>query len=870
MPDFHLIQDNHRYLSSLKTKSTSKLANLGPDSTRISITFSLLHRIYVLQKVINDMVFVISVHISTIPLTASTKNFKDQAPYCRQTILALNQLFDPEFLALEFSTFSCFSRIFYCGLLSQSGCAPLCSLSREVKLSSLSLLVVKYNIMSSISYPPTRRDESVVDNLHEYHIPDPYRWLENPDSPETIAWVDQQNEVSTGFLSKADSCRPKIQTVIERLMNYERFSCPWKRGPFFYYRHRRGLANQDVIMQSESIDSDPRTFLDPNQMSADGTVSFGTVEWSKSGEHVAYGIKRGGSDWEEIRVMDSHTLECLPEVLEWIKFSGIAWTHDGKGFYYSRYPPPPSLDGMVDKNKRGSETDQSVMQSIYYHVLGTPQVEDRLVFADEKNPKRLYSVHITVDGHYLLIHSADDCSPKNQVWIVDLEKHFGTESSGILKFIDESYNAQFFYLANDAKLFYFTTNWNATRNRIIKVMLGKSLDTCTELIPEHPHKVLSSAVAVHFDKLVLKYMEDAHDKLSLHSLKTGGKICDLPLPEIGSVAISGSRDQDFLTYKFSSFLYAGIVYYVDLTIPVQEGTRVFRKMSPPGFDSSLYSMKQVFYPSKDGTRIPMFLIGTRDALNSASSAVNPCLLYGYGGFMISLTPMYSARWTAWLECLGGIIAIANLRGGDEYGSKWHELGILDKKQNVFDDFQWGAKYICEEMKLAIPKSLLIMGGSNGGLLVGACVNQAPELFGAAVAQVGVHDIFRFHKFTIGSAWVSDYGNPDNPKHFEWQKKYSPLHNVFSPDERGVPYPSILLTTGDHDDRVVPLHTLKFGATLQEKAGSSKMQEGKPLLIRVDVKAGHGAGKPTSKVIEELCDTLLFAALTLNVKKALEK
>ncbi|CAN8077215.1 unnamed protein product [Agarophyton chilense] len=716
-----------------------------------------------------------------------------------------------------------------------------------------------------MSYPATRRDESVVDNLHGHKVSDPYRWLENPDSSETAAWVQAQNRVTSSFLSAAEIARSGIQSRIEGLMNYDRFSCPWKRGSYFYYHHRAGLANQSVIMQAENIDSEPRVFLDPNTMSDDGTVSLGSMSWSKDGQYLAYGLKRGGSDWEEIHIMDCQTLGHLAESLEWAKFTSIAWTHDGQGFYYARYPPPESLEGVNDKEKRGAETDQSRFQSLYYHSVGTSQDQDRLVFSDEKQPQRLYGVQTTFDGEYLVVTSHDDCSPKNQVWVVNLTIYFGNETAGMRKIIDESYNAQFLYIANDADVFYFNTNWNAPKNRIIRVKLDKVFEDCVEVIPEHSDKVLSQAIVVNYDHLLLKYMEDAHDKLSVHSLSTGEQMFDIPLPDIGSVSISGRRDQDFMTYMFTSFLYAGIVYYVDLTIPVKDGTRVFRKMDPPGFDPRKYTTKQVFYKSKDGTKVPMFIIGTHSSFEDDSSTVNPCLLYGYGGFMISLTPAYSARWAAWLECLGGVVAIANLRGGDEYGSEWHEQGILDRKQNVFDDFQWAAKYLCNEIEITVPKQLMIMGGSNGGLLVGACVNQAPELYGAAVAQVGVHDIFRFHKFTIGSAWVSDFGDPDNPHHFEFQRKYSPLHNVFSPDERGTPYPAILLTTGDHDDRVVPLHTLKFGAMLQHKAGKSKLQEGRPLLIRVDVKAGHGAGKPTAKVIQELCDTLLFAALSLDIQ-----
>lgn len=715
------------------------------------------------------------------------------------------------------------------------------------------------------SYPSTRRDTSVVDDLHGRSIPDPYRWLEDPDTSETTEWVDQQNVVTNSYLSSVQHLRPHFRSTVERLLNYDKYSAVWRRGPFYYYYHHVGLANQAVLMQASSLDADPVVFLDPNNMSDDGTVSFGTKKWSFDGNFLAYGIKRGGSDWEEIRIINCHTHEHLNETLDWAKFTSIAWTHDNKGFYYCRYPTPRSLEGVDDKEKRGAETDQSLDQTIYYHVVNTPQKEDRVVYADPSNPKRMYSLSVTLDGSYLLVYASEDCSPKNQVWYVLLEKHFGEESSHLVKWIDDSYDSDFTCIANDGARFYFQTNWNAPRFRIIAAELNNSPRDSHSVIVDETDDVLSSAVVVNSEELALVYMRDAHDVLSIHRLRLGTKLYDIPLPDLGSVSLAGSREDDFLTFQFSSFLYAGTVFYVDLTLPVDDGMRVFRKMDPPGFDPSKYQTRQVFYPSKDGTKIPMFIIGPRNESATESMTKRPCLLYGYGGFMISLTPYFSVRWASWLDCVDGTVAIANLRGGAEYGSEWHDAGILGKKQNVFDDFQWAARYLVDDLAITDPKSLMIMGGSNGGLLVGACVNQAPELYAAAVAQVGVLDMLRFHKFTIGSTWVSDFGNPDNAEEFEHLIKYSPLHNVFSPDERGVPYPAVLLTTGDHDDRVVPLHTLKYGAELQYKAGGSKLQNGRPLLIRIDVKAGHGGGKPTSKVIDEICDTWMFAARAMDLK-----
>lgn len=720
--------------------------------------------------------------------------------------------------------------------------------------------------MSPILYPPTRRDESVVDDLHGHRIKDPYRWLEDPDSDETAAWINEQNKVTQSYLSAAQTARIPFQNTVENLLDYDKFSPAWKRGKYFYYSHHVGLANQPVIMQSTSLDKESRVFLDPNLLASDGTASLGTTAWSQCGTYVAYGVRRGGSDWEEINVMQCDTLQVLSETLEWAKFTSIAWTNDAKGFYYARYPTPASLEGVTDKNKRGAEIDQVKNQSVYHHVIGTPQKQDRLVYQDLSNPEQLYRLEVTLDGRYLLIFIHEDCSPTNQLWYVDLKHSFHDEANAIVKLVDKSIDAQFSYLANDEDLFYLMTNWNAPRNRVISARLSHGIEKFTEIVVEHPTNVLSSAIAVNYNQLSLVYMQDASNRLSIHSLKTGEKLYNISLPDLGSVFVVADRKNDFLMYKFTSFLYAGTIFYVDLNLPLGDGTREFRTMNPKGFDPLVYVTKQVFYTSKDGaTKVPMFVIGPKEDLESKAPRRRPCLLYGYGGFMVSLTPFYSARWAAWMKCLGGYVAIANIRGGDEYGSEWHDQGILGDKQNVFDDFQWAAKYLSNTMQITEPSLLMIMGGSNGGLLVGACVNQAPELFGAAVAQVGVHDILRFHKFTIGSAWVSDYGNPDNAKDFKHQIKYSPLHNVFSPDERGVPYPAMLLTTGDHDDRVVPLHTLKYGAQLQYMAGSSKLQAERPLLIRIDVQAGHGAGKPTSKTISELVDTLLFACLVLKVK-----
>lgn len=716
---------------------------------------------------------------------------------------------------------------------------------------------------SAFSYPQAVRDDNFCELIHGHKIHDKFRSLEDPDSSSTQEWVDQQNDLTQRFLAEHSTQREDFQSKIERLLDFDRYSSPWKRGKYFYYTLQKGLSNQPVVMQTEALDVEPRVFLDPNTMSEDGTTSVATTEWSFDGNLLAYGVNVAGSDWEEIRIMDVNTLETHSEVLEWAKFTSVAWTSDGNGFYYARYPEPPSLKDTADKGKRGSETDEARNQAIYYHVVGTPQSEDRLVFTDPTFPKRIYVLHTTFDGRYLLVVIAEDCSPKSVVWYADLDSHFGTEGKNLIPLIGPELDAEFSYMTNEGVQFYFRTNWKAPNNRIIVANLHKPPSEWKEVLQEHPRHVLTSARAVDSDKMALVYMEDVKNKLSIHALRTGKKLCDIQLPDLGAVVrLYALPDQHFFTYTFTSFLYPGTVYYFEFTEPLGSSGSVFCQMSPPGFDPSLYRTRQVFYISKDGvTKVPMFIIESKNKERVRSP---PCLLYGYGGFCISLAPYYSVRWVSWLTCLGGVVAVANLRGGNEYGENWHNQGIVANKQNVFDDFQWAARALTGELQVTTRESLLIMGGSNGGLLVGACINQAPELYGAAIAHVGVMDMLRFHKFTIGSAWVSDYGDPDKEEDFKHLIKYSPLHNVFSPDELGVAYPAVLLTTGDHDDRVVPLHTLKFGATLQHVAGSSPLQNGRPLLLRIDVKAGHGAGKPTKKVVEEICDNLLFAAITLKV------
>lgn len=723
-------------------------------------------------------------------------------------------------------------------------------------------------LLSDLEYPEARRDD-LVEQLHNHQVPDPYRWLEDPDSEVTKSWVREQNQVTERVLATREDLRPKFRSHVEQLLDYDRFSAPFKKGRYVYYFLQRALANQPVLMRAEALDAPDnlaKVFIDPNDASTDGTTALSGETFSPRGTWCAYSLSRSGSDWAEIRVRNALTIQDSPETLEWAKFSSIAWNSDESGFYYTRYPVPESLvDNVDDKTKRGSETDQTRNQSIYYHVVGNPQSDDRLVYFDDRFPKRIFGLESTLDGAYLLVSVAEDCSPKNQLWAVDLRKHMGQEGQNFITIAGADLDAEFLYIANDDDVFYLRTNWKAENNRIVAAILHKNPDEWREVVPEQPDRVLALARAAHTSRLALIYMKDAHHSLSIHSLVLGELLHDVVLPDVGSVTkLVASREHEFLTYVFTGFLYPGTVYYVDLTLPYGDGTRVFRSMTPPGFNPQAYQTRQLFFTSKDGTRVPMFIVSSRGAPPRPNP---PTLLYGYGGFSISLTPWYSARWAAWLHCLGGAVAVANLRGGNEYGVAWHDAGILERKQNVFDDFQAAARALTDPQlmgnSVTVPERVAAMGGSNGGLLVGACINQAPELFGAAIAQVGVMDMLRFHKFTIGSAWTSDFGNPDDKNDFEVLLKYSPLHNVFDPDVKGRPYPSTLLLTGDHDDRVSPLHTLKLAATLQYTAGRSRLQKDRPLLVRVDTKAGHGEGKPTAQVVAEMSDTMVFAAIALK-------
>ncbi|KAL7287872.1 hypothetical protein TKK_0017936 [Trichogramma kaykai] len=704
--------------------------------------------------------------------------------------------------------------------------------------------------MTKFSYPKARRDEAAVELLHNVEVKDPYKWLEDPDSEETKAYVDAQNAITQPFINACPK-RDAIHDRLKQMWDYPKYSCPIKKGSKYYFFMNTGLQNQSVFYVQDSLDDEPRVFLDPNTLSADGTVALAGGKFSEDNTMYAYALSASGSDWNTIHFMNAKTGEKYPEVLEKVKCSGISWTHDNKGIFYSCYPD------AVD-TADGSETNKNENHKLRYHRIGTPITDDVTVAEFLDQPLWRVEGEVTDCGRWLIVIAQKECRD-NLVFFTKIE---GKEINGKLPLTEVvgKLDADYEYIANSGTKAVFRTNKDAPNYKLIMVDLENFKENQWEwetLLPEHAHNVLDWATAVDGNKLFTCYIEDVKNVLSIHSLENGTLLKKLPL-DVGTISgFSGHKKYSEIFYSFTSFLTPGIIYTMDLK--TEETPKVFREIKVKDFDASLYKTTQIFYSSKDGTKIPMFIVHKKDIVLDGSS---PALLYGYGGFNVSIQPAFSVTRTVFLQHLNGVLAIPNLRGGGEYGEKWHNGGRFMNKQNVFDDFISAAEYLIENGYTTSQK-LTIQGGSNGGLLVGACINQRPDLFGAAIAQVGVMDMLKFHKFTIGYAWTSDYGNPDEPEHFKNLIKYSPLHNVKAPSNGGQ-YPATLLLTADHDDRVVPLHSLKHIATLQHEIGKLPQQTN-PLFIRIDVKAGHGRGKPTTKVIEESTDILSFMLQTLNLE-----
>lgn len=673
--------------------------------------------------------------------------------------------------------------------------------------------------VGSFAAPPTRA-EAVVDDYHGTEIADPYRWLEDQDGTETAAWVDAQSQVTDAFLDHI-SPGPGIEQRLSQVWNYEKYTSPSRYGDWWIYRKNDGLQNHHVIYKTRSLDEAGEVLLDPNTLSEDGTASVGSFVPTVDGRLATYSLSRAGSDWREWHVLDLATGEHLDDVLLWSKFGGASWSPDGKGFYYTRYPAPAE-----------GETYEAINEQpkLCYHRIGTPQDDDAVVYERPDEPRWGFYGSVTEDGKYLIIRVSEGTDRRNRVATLDLSD----PEAKVIPLLWER-DASYGFVGSIGSRFYFSTDNGAPRGRVISLDRDAPGEW-TEIIPEAKDTLTS--VRLMADRLALTYIQDAHHVVRIHGLD--GKLeRQLDLPRGSVTGLSGRQDSRRTFFGVSSFVLPGSIYSYDFDTAE---LAVWR--SPElGIDPDQFVTKQVFFQSKDGTRVPMFLVHKKGIRLDGE---NPTLLFGYGGFNISLLPRFSPQTLVWLE-RGGIYAQPTLRGGGEYGKDWHHAGMLHNKQNVFDDFIAAAEYLIRNGYTSREK-LGINGRSNGGLLVGACLTQRPDLFGCALPEVGVLDMLRYHKFTIGWAWVPEYGSADDPEMFPTLLKYSPLHRI----ENGTAYPPTLVLTGDHDDRVLPGHSYKFAAALQRAQGGSE-----PVLIRIETQAGHGGGTPTHKLIEAAADRIAF-------------
>lgn len=668
----------------------------------------------------------------------------------------------------------------------------------------------------SMTYPETRKDTSVVDDYFGVKVADPYRWLEDDNSEETADWVKRQNAVTFAYLETLPN-RAKIRSRLEKLYDYERYGTPFKKGGKFFFFKNDGMQNQSVLYIQDSLQGEASVLIDPNTLSADGTVALGSTSVSKDGGYMAYQLSAAGSDWNEIHIKDLATGNNLEEIIKWVKFSGISWK--GNGFYYSRYDAPKEGNALSGKNE---------FHKVYYHKLGTQQTDDKLIFWNKDKPLRNYYAWTPYSEDCVVVFESESTSGVQMYYKADGDADFVQIANGF----DYEYNL---IDHNNGKLLASTNN-GASNYRVVSINVNNPKPENWQVVIEPKKEVLESAELAG-GKLVCSYLKDVSSEVNIHGLD-GSFIRNIEFPTMGTANFSGNREDDIAFFSFTSFTYPTTIFEYE----VSTGVSTLFKEPSIDFDAEKYEVKQVFYLSKDGTKIPMFIVHKRGLKLDGK---NPCLLYGYGGFNISVKPGFSADRLVFLEN-GGIYAQANMRGGGEYGEEWHEAGTKLKKQNVFDDFIAAAEFLIQERYTSSDK-LAISGRSNGGLLVGACMLQRPDLFKVALPAVGVQDMLRFHKFTIGWAWTGDYGSSDTEAEFKAIYAYSPLHNV-----KYVAYPATLVTTADHDDRVVPAHSFKFISELQAKQTGNL-----PVLIRIDVDAGHGAGKPLSKTIDESADIWAF-------------
>jgi prolyl oligopeptidase len=672
-------------------------------------------------------------------------------------------------------------------------------------------------------YPETKIRE-VIDDYHGTPVPDPYRWLEDDNSEETKAWVVAQNAVTDRFLESIPQ-RGEIRERLAKMWNFERISQPERYGDRWFFTYNSGLQNQSVLKVAPSPDGEGEILLDPNLLSKDGTAALADYSPSEDGKLLAYAISQSGSDWLEIRVRDVATGKDLPDHLKWVKFSALSWLKDGSGFFYSRYDAPSDGASLTQTNE---------FQKLYFHKIGDSQADDTLVYERKDQPRWNISGGVTEDGRYLIIYLADGTDPNNRLFYKDLQ----AEEDKVIELLPDA-DARYSFVGNEGSVFFFRTDLDAPRFRVIAIDTRKpEREAWRTLVPECKDQL--AGVSDVGGLLICKYLQDAKSAVKIFD-REGELIRTLELPGIGSVGgFRGRRNDTQTYYGFTSFTEPGATYQLDL----KSGKSTVFRRPKVDFDSDAFETKQVFVTSKDGTKVPLFIVHKKGL---QADHARRTLLYGYGGFNISLTPGFSIARAAWLE-RGGIFALANLRGGGEYGRDWHRAGTRLQKQNSFDDFIASAEWLIEQGYTS-PEKLAIQGGSNGGLLVGAAMTQRPELFGAALPGVGVMDMLRFHKFTIGWAWEKDYGSADNAEEFKALFAYSPYHRL----QPGTRYPATLVTTADHDDRVVPAHSFKFAARLQ----ACQAPDGPPTLIRIETSAGHGAGTALNKVIEKSADEWAF-------------
>ncbi len=679
--------------------------------------------------------------------------------------------------------------------------------------------------------PIETRKGDTVDDYHGTLIADPYRWLEDPTDSDVIAWTEAQNRRTHGFLG-AIPARERLRKRLKHLWDYPRWSIPQKESGRAFFLKNDGLQNQAVLYVMPTDDAEPVELLDPNTLSEDGTVALTNFSPSDDGLLLGYALSEAGSDWQQLRVRDVEERDDLPDVIRWCKFSPIAWTRDSAGFFYARYPEPRSV----------APEDTNNFNRVYYHRLGDNQTQDRLIYERPDDKELHFHPTVTHDGRYLVITAVRGTDPRARIYVMEIG------GDNIVVPLIEQADAKYEFIDNDGPVFYFLTDLEAPRARVIAIdLIQPDREHWRELIAESEHPL--AFVVAAGDRLVVVKMVDAQHRVALHA-RDGTFDRDIELPGIGSIeSISGKPGDPELFLSFTSFLYPTTPFRLDLSSP--EATLEPLHETGIDFDISAYETTQVFYTSKDGTRVPMFLTHKRGMTLDGN---NPTLLYGYGGFNISLTPSFAIHRLAWLEA-GGVFALANLRGGEEYGEEWHQAGMLERKQNVFDDFIAAGEWLIDNGYTRREK-LAINGGSNGGLLVAACMTQRPDLYGAVVCEVPVIDMLRYHTFTVGHFWVPEYGNAEtNPEHFRFMLAYSPLHNV----REGIEYPPTLITSADTDDRVVPAHAKKFAATLQ-----ADQTDDNPILIRIETRAGHGMGKPTSKIIDERADVYAFLFRVLGM------